>query len=319
MSNPKVFEFAKEIGMTPLALMDKIREWQLPVKSHMAELDPGTLEAIKTKLYEKSGPAAAGPEKKAVSRKKVSAPTPVKAVSAKAAVTTAPTAAAKPTGGTVVRRKKAEEPVREVKAEEPAASVAAEVAPVAVALAPANESPAVATVTPPRTSPAGAIPTALGAAPSAMTTAEMSMNEDLAEKKSPARKKEVAIGNSGVASSAPKRNIIGRMDLSRVATVAPSGGQRPERGPHSGPRPASSGAGGGFASTRPGGKGNLRAGFVAPVSIPDTPGFDEEYERKKEEKRRTKGGAIEAAAPKVNEEEENQHFDAAEFRKREMV
>ena len=25
MGNPKVFEFAKEIGMTPLALMDKIR------------------------------------------------------------------------------------------------------------------------------------------------------------------------------------------------------------------------------------------------------------------------------------------------------
>ena len=40
MSNPKVFEFAKEIGMTPLALMDKIKEWHLPVKNHMAELDP---------------------------------------------------------------------------------------------------------------------------------------------------------------------------------------------------------------------------------------------------------------------------------------
>ena len=50
MSNPKVFEFAKEIGMTPLALMDKIREWQIPVKSHMAELSPDELAQIKVKL-----------------------------------------------------------------------------------------------------------------------------------------------------------------------------------------------------------------------------------------------------------------------------
>ena len=61
MSNPKVFEFAKEVGMTPLALMDKIKEWQLPVKNHMAELDPDTLNTIKIKL---SGPApTAGDEK----------------------------------------------------------------------------------------------------------------------------------------------------------------------------------------------------------------------------------------------------------------
>jgi len=50
VSNPKVFEFAKEIGMTPLALMDKIREWNLPVRSHMAELSPTDLEQIKIRL-----------------------------------------------------------------------------------------------------------------------------------------------------------------------------------------------------------------------------------------------------------------------------
>ena len=54
MSNPKVFEFAKEIGLTPLALMDKIKEWHLPVKNHMAELEPEVLEQIKSKL---AGPA----------------------------------------------------------------------------------------------------------------------------------------------------------------------------------------------------------------------------------------------------------------------
>jgi len=54
VSQPKVFEFAKEIGMETLALMDKIREWKLPVRSHMAELDPDTLELIKTRLKDES-------------------------------------------------------------------------------------------------------------------------------------------------------------------------------------------------------------------------------------------------------------------------
>ncbi len=63
MSNPKVFEFAKEIGMTPLALMDKIREWQLPIKSHMAELEPELLEQIKIKLNGGKATAEAKPKK----------------------------------------------------------------------------------------------------------------------------------------------------------------------------------------------------------------------------------------------------------------
>ena len=69
MSNPKVFEFAKEVGMTPLALMDKIKEWHLPIKNHMAEIEPEVLEQIKAKL---SGPAKTGTEekpKKAAARK----------------------------------------------------------------------------------------------------------------------------------------------------------------------------------------------------------------------------------------------------------
>ncbi|CAN5692991.1 hypothetical protein BH10BDE1_BH10BDE1_01390 [soil metagenome] len=46
----KVFEFAKEIGMETLQLMDKIREWKLPVRSHMADLDSDMLDEIRTKL-----------------------------------------------------------------------------------------------------------------------------------------------------------------------------------------------------------------------------------------------------------------------------
>lgn len=75
VSQPKVFEFAKEIGMETLALMDKIREWKLPVRSHMAELDAELLEQIKTKLKDDTGkkpdlakkkkPSAASAAKKA--------------------------------------------------------------------------------------------------------------------------------------------------------------------------------------------------------------------------------------------------------------
>ena len=68
--------------MTPLALMDKIREWQLPVKSHMAELDPETLALLKQKMQGGSGDDT---EKKTVAKKK----------SAAAKTAAAPKAAAK--------------------------------------------------------------------------------------------------------------------------------------------------------------------------------------------------------------------------------
>ena len=64
VSQPKVFEFAKEIGMETLALMDKIREWKLPVRSHMAELDADMLETIKTRLKDDTGKKAVADAKK---------------------------------------------------------------------------------------------------------------------------------------------------------------------------------------------------------------------------------------------------------------
>ena len=59
----KVFEFAKEIGMETLALMDKIREWKLPVRSHMADLDSEMLEEIRTKLRGDSESAGSNAKK----------------------------------------------------------------------------------------------------------------------------------------------------------------------------------------------------------------------------------------------------------------
>jgi len=114
VSNPKVFEFAKEIGYTPLALMDKIKEWKLPVRSHMAELDPDTLEIIRARLREPNRDSGAS-ERKPVARKKAPAkavapakPTaPIKAGAPKPAAKAVEVSAdslSKP-GAAVVRRK----------------------------------------------------------------------------------------------------------------------------------------------------------------------------------------------------------------------
>lgn len=125
MTNPKVFEFAKQVGLTPLALMDKIKEWQIPVKSHMAELTPEQLDQIQQKLNDKGSDSA--PAKKTAVRKKaatapkapaadgktvVAKPTTVAkaGVKKKAVVAETPTVStaapvAKTSGGLVVRRK----------------------------------------------------------------------------------------------------------------------------------------------------------------------------------------------------------------------
>ncbi len=104
MSNPKVFEFAKEIGMTPLALMDKIREWNLPVKSHMAELEPTVLEQIKIKLSGGERLSEEAKPKKTVAKKAA----PKKVVVPEVEVQAAAGAAKAP----VIRRKKEEEAPR---------------------------------------------------------------------------------------------------------------------------------------------------------------------------------------------------------------
>lgn len=328
MSNPKVFEFAKEIGMTPLALMDKIKEWHLPVKNHMAELEPEVLEQIKTKL---SGPATAAadekpkktarraPAKKATTE--IGGPTIVTTASRKTAASKAaaetvavPEKTAAPAKSPVIRRKtKDVEPVvvEETKAkvvskpEVTAEPVVEEAAPVAAA--PVQE---------------------VAAAPQAETSATP------VEKTAPvvSRKKEVSIGDSGVSSSAnvamPRRNIIGRMDLSRVQ--APAGSEGYNRGP----RPP--GGGGGF-QRGPGGPGggagfnarpqtggrNIRAGFVAQMPDPIAPPSDFDAQKRDFDKRSKKFGAASPTggltAKEKEQEEILQSFNAVEFRKREMV
>ncbi|MCJ8278299.1 MAG: translation initiation factor IF-2 N-terminal domain-containing protein, partial [Bdellovibrionales bacterium] len=113
MNQPKVYEFAKEIGIETLALMDKIRKWDLPIKSHMAELSPDVIEQIQAKLDEESSAGKKKKTKKKVAKKKAATK---KAATKKTATKKATTkkATSKKTvtkKKTVIRRKKAEEEV----------------------------------------------------------------------------------------------------------------------------------------------------------------------------------------------------------------
>ena len=373
MSNPKVFEFAKEIGMTPLALMDKIREWQLPVKSHMAELEPTVLDQIKVKLShpEKSADNS-NAEKKPAARKKAAAtpspaakPTstakPAVKVAAKVAAPVAIPAVA-PAVAPVVRRKSkvAEENTKEL-AKEAAEVDLHEAADIEV-VAEIKEVPVVHVEEPPvqkvqtpkvampevvakKTEPAKtetvvapvvktevatvvATPAQASAPAKVDVPAAATVATPAPTPAAPAaaRKKEVSIGNSGVASNpAPRRNIIGRMDLSRVSQPQQSGPRFGGGGdrPGGGARPMQSSGGPGGAASQQRNKGHLRTGFVQASTIPDVIPFEEqstEFDRKKEDKRRNKVAApAETNGRQTHEEEAVKHFDAAEFRKREMV
>ncbi len=157
-----------------------------------------------------------------------------------------------------------------------------------------------------------------------------------------ARRKEVTIGQSGISSSQSaaasqvKRNIVGRMDLSRVQGMGPGsqggggGGYRPQSGGYrpggistmntggaTGPGMASgAGAQGGFK-----GKTNLRAGFVSmpsmDASMPSS-SFEQEENRQREERRREKEKVKEAAAAR-EQGDQPPEFDPSEFKKRELV
>ncbi len=375
MSNPKVFEFAKEVGLTPIALMDKIREWQIPVKSHMSELEPEVLEQIKIKLTGGGGSSAEAKPRKAATRKapakKPSAP-PV----AENAHPTAAAGAATPKSA-VIRRKTKEAEEAEIKAKEESSEELAEIvendlpkeetaAPVArikeeskkiessveaavpvaktrPAAAPVSSVPVAAKpaavvasatpVSPTKLAPSVAAPIAPAEAP-APTPIAAPAPAPVAP--APARKKEVIMGASGVASASTpspavgRKNIIGRMDLSRVS--APGRPQN-DRGPSSGaPRPQSSGfnnnnnTSGGFS--RPGGptnaNRNIRTGFVSTAMQPPEPlpAMGDHHHNRSDFDKRKKAVVNVATGPSAKEREQEEvltSFNAVEFRKREMV
>lgn len=87
MSQPKVYEFAKELGMETLALMDKIKAWKLPVKSHMSSLTDEQIDEIKNRLDEESGAKKKKAKKKVVKKKAAKKKTAKKKVAKKATTT----------------------------------------------------------------------------------------------------------------------------------------------------------------------------------------------------------------------------------------
>lgn len=314
MTNPKVFEFAKEVGMTPLALMDKIKEWQLPIKSHMAELEPEILEQLKQKINQSGKPDEA--KKKTATRK---AP-------AKKAATLSTAATATKSGAAVRRKSTAEEPPpvatttvirKKAVAEEPPPIEKEEIV----------AAPEVEVVPEVETPPAAASPVA----PVLPTVVAAPVVEEKIVESKPvlARKKEVTVGTSGVASDATpvstvgRRNIIGRMDLSRVQQPAGSGpGQRP-MGPGARRPPTSGTTGFGGGPARAGAANrNIRAGFVAAAPMTDVfdPELESDYAKgKKFPDKKNKKLESNVASAKEKETEEVENFNAVEFRKREMV
>ena len=357
MSQPKVFEFAKEIGMETLALMDKIREWKLPVRSHMAELAPEMQDEIRAKLQaDKEAPTSTAKKKvarKAPAKKEAAekapavAKTAAKKTATKAAAgiatkTATKTAAKSPAKAdaaaptttakkAVVKKAAAKTVVRKKVDEEEAAAAEA---PVEVE---ASEAPVEATVSvpsihqPPTGAGLDAAPQVIdevepAAAPAGVDPAAVAASGPEPKSNVPARKREVVMTSggpsSGIRSEAPRRNIVGRMDLSRVQ--AP-GGATPVRDPNASRpgMPRTSGPG----ASRPGGPssgGGLRTGFVAPASpMPfgeDANNFDKKrgFDNKKKDKfSENAAGGLTAREKEL--EGQLASFSATEFRKREMV
>ncbi len=124
MTGPKVFEFAKELGMSTIDLMDKLKQWGIPVKNHMVELDKAAVLKIQNMMEEeKQAPKKKAKKKtqvkkraskkkvskKKVSKKKVSKKTaPKKKASPRKKVTSKPISSSlkkKVRAKTVIRRK----------------------------------------------------------------------------------------------------------------------------------------------------------------------------------------------------------------------
>ncbi len=371
MSQLKVFEFAKEIGMETLTLMDKIREWKLPVRSHMAELEPDLLAAIKEKLEAEtatkkdakkkvakkvaakasdeseekptkktSAKSAAGKTvaktttksavAKAAAAKPAPAASPANKITIKAASTDKATAA-KPAESSALKKSSAKTVIRK-KADEielaatatanlKADSATEEIVEVETPQHENIETKVNLEPAPTIAVPAEVAPIIETVAP-VVEVAKPNIIEE--EKKAPpgvARKREIVMTgsgpSSGIKSEAPKRNIVGRMDLGRVQG-GPQGTQQQQR-----PGQNQSGPPGSGNSRAPVGQRALRTGFVAAASPVPFEDIDSLESRKKFDDKNAKkkigllGGG---PAPSVRErEEEVATFSQTEFRKREMV
>jgi translation initiation factor IF-2 len=297
VTQPKVYEFAKEIGIETLTLMDKIREWNLPIRSHMAGLDEAMILEIKSRFDAEAGTKKETKAKKAKPKKKKATTTSVRKV--------------------VTATSKADEKsVKEKKAEKAAAALPkvirrkagekeeAEAAAAAAALAAQVESQEL------------------------YTSEEVSATDGSEEGSSAAthlRETESEMSAEGVSpeSISPespetktRRNIVGRMDLKRVVRpVARASSTASSSGPtNAGGTGASSFFSGQVSDPsrppRPGVGRTLRTGFVAPSPFLDEV-VVEETQKEKDDKLKKRPGAGKELPSAV--------FSASEFRKREVV
>lgn len=307
MSQPKVYEFAKEIGMETIALMDKIKAWKLPVKSHMASLDDDVIQQIKDNLAAESESTS---KKKATKKKTAAKKTKAKKTAAKKktvkkattvvkkAIKVTKKEAATETGEevapkrvvrkkTVIRRKAADKEEAAAKAAEQEAIEAAEAA-AEVAAQEAMET-AVSTHAVDEVAQEASAHEEVAVSDEAVEAqaAESSESAVESEKEAPVATKKV------------RRNIVGKIDLSKVRSgqpkKAPAETQAKDKRP---PRSPSQRA--------------IRPGFVAPAPL--EPVFEDSRFKKDERAPKKKVGA--GAGQKV---EEMQNFNAADFRKREVI
>ena len=291
----KVFEFAKEIGVETLVLMDKIREWKLPVRSHMATLDEAMMAEIKNRLQAASQAAAedAAKTKKKTVRKKTAA---------------APAAEAKAESATAVVEVPAPVKAKAPAAKATAATVKKPAAPKKTAAK--GAAPKVrSTVIRRKAGEAEAKALEEAAAKAEAAAAEQEVAEQNLAAETGAEEIQVTGGETGgevpVRPEEPKRrNIVGRMDLRRVANIqGPSGGRSDAGGAQGGQTPR-------VSRTAP---RNIRPGFYSaePVVVPDAFEQAKQQEARDEKKKRPGAGG--------GREEEQKIFTATEFRKREVI
>lgn len=305
MSQPKVYEFAKEIGVETLALMDKIREWELPVKSHMAALDDETISEIKSRLKAEEAAKSGKKKKKATKKKKVAKKKTAKKTAS--STSTDDKKVVRKKTKKIIRRKaatkqaQAEEEARKAEeAKQAAAEAAAQQAAEAEAAAAAPQSgPETESTQEGASQPAAAETVASG-----QTTETEGQPKVSASAETQATEQETT----------PKKrhrgNIVGRMDLRRVAPARSS----------SGPSSSSGGSSAPAAGARPrtGGQRSIRAGFIAP---PPMESFDDQADQGRQKdkgapvKKKPPGGGGGAAA----KEQPAPSFTASEFRKREVI
>ena len=280
---PKVFEYAKEIGMETLVLMDKIRGWKLPVKSHMAALGEDVITEIQTRLDEESGAGKKTKKKKAVTKKKAAA----KKKTTKKKTTKKKTAAPQKK---VVKKKTVakKSTTKKVTAKKTAAQKTTTTQEVA-------EKPVVKrTVIRRRAGEVGTTPN------NQTATTEVPPSTTSEEGLSPSPSEASPIGSVATTSEAEaaetklRGNIVGRMDLNRVQT-SQSG-----TGAAASPRPQRT-------VNR-----NIRTGFVAMPMDVLTPVEVERREKEKVAKKKPAAGS-------GGKEQPVQTFAATEFRKREVI